>query len=27
LSAILEDVRKDPRRYTRGMICVFKCGK
>lgn len=25
LSAILEDVRKDPRRYTRGMICVFNC--
>jgi phospholipid/cholesterol/gamma-HCH transport system substrate-binding protein len=27
LSAILEDVRKDPKRYTRGMICVFNCGK
>jgi phospholipid/cholesterol/gamma-HCH transport system substrate-binding protein len=25
LGAILEDVRKDPRRYTRGVICVFRC--
>jgi phospholipid/cholesterol/gamma-HCH transport system substrate-binding protein len=25
LGAILEDVRKDPRRYTRGVICVFHC--
>jgi phospholipid/cholesterol/gamma-HCH transport system substrate-binding protein len=25
LGAILEDVRKDPRRYTRGMICVLNC--
>jgi phospholipid/cholesterol/gamma-HCH transport system substrate-binding protein len=27
LSAILDDVRKDPRRFTRGLICVFRCGK
>jgi phospholipid/cholesterol/gamma-HCH transport system substrate-binding protein len=27
LGAILDDVRKDPRRYTRGLICVFRCGK
>jgi len=25
LGAILEDVRKDPRRYTRGIICVWNC--
>jgi phospholipid/cholesterol/gamma-HCH transport system substrate-binding protein len=25
LGAILEDVRKDPGRYTRGVICVFRC--
>ena len=25
LGAILDDVRKDPKRYTRGMICVFHC--
>jgi len=25
LGAVLEDVRKDPRRYTRGVICVFRC--
>jgi phospholipid/cholesterol/gamma-HCH transport system substrate-binding protein len=25
LGAILDDVRKDPRRYTRGMICVLNC--
>lgn len=25
LGAILEDVRKDPRRYTRGLICVLPC--
>jgi len=23
LGAILDDVRKDPRRYTKGMICVL----
>ena len=27
LAAMLEDVKKDPRRYTRGLICVFRCGK
>ena len=27
LSAILGDVRREPRRYTRGLICVFKCDK
>lgn len=27
LGAILDDVRKDPRRFTRGLICVFRCGK
>jgi phospholipid/cholesterol/gamma-HCH transport system substrate-binding protein len=27
LGAILDDVRKDPRRYTKGLICVFRCGK
>ena len=25
LSAILDDVRKDPRRYLKGMICVLNC--
>ena len=25
LDAILGDVRKDPRRYLRGVICVFRC--
>ncbi|HEY9225666.1 MAG TPA: MlaD family protein [Gemmatimonadaceae bacterium] len=25
LSAILDDVRKDPRRYTRGLVCLWKC--
>ena len=25
LGAILEDVKKDPKRYTRGVICVFRC--
>lgn len=25
LGAILDDVRKDPRRYTRGLICVLPC--
>lgn len=25
LGAILEEVRKDPRRYTRGLICVLRC--
>ena len=25
LGAILDDVRKDPRRYTKGLICVFRC--
>jgi phospholipid/cholesterol/gamma-HCH transport system substrate-binding protein len=25
LGAILDDVRKDPHRYMRGMICVLKC--
>jgi phospholipid/cholesterol/gamma-HCH transport system substrate-binding protein len=27
LGAILDDVRKDPHKYTRGLICVFRCGK
>ncbi|MGH9889601.1 MAG: MlaD family protein, partial [bacterium] len=27
LGAILDDVRKDPRRYTRGLICFWNCGK
>src|SRR5262249_43564236 len=27
LGSILDDVRKDPRRFTRGLICVFRCGK
>ncbi len=27
LGAILDDVRKDPRRYTRGLICFWHCGK
>jgi len=25
LGAILDDVRKDPGRYTKGIICVFRC--
>jgi phospholipid/cholesterol/gamma-HCH transport system substrate-binding protein len=25
LDAVLADVRKDPRRYTKGLICVFRC--
>jgi phospholipid/cholesterol/gamma-HCH transport system substrate-binding protein len=25
LEAILADVRKDPRRFTKGLICVFRC--
>jgi phospholipid/cholesterol/gamma-HCH transport system substrate-binding protein len=25
LGAILDDIRKDPRRYLRGMICVLPC--
>ena len=25
LDEILADVRKDPRRYTKGLICVFRC--
>lgn len=25
LSAVLADVRRDPRRYTKGAICVFNC--
>jgi phospholipid/cholesterol/gamma-HCH transport system substrate-binding protein len=25
LGAVLEDVRRDPRRYTKGMICVLNC--
>lgn len=25
LGAVLSDVRRDPRRYTRGMICVLNC--
>jgi len=25
LSAIIDDVRKDPRKFTKGMICVFRC--
>jgi phospholipid/cholesterol/gamma-HCH transport system substrate-binding protein len=27
LSAMLGDVRREPRRYTRGMICVLNCDK
>ncbi|MGH7616735.1 MAG: MlaD family protein [Gemmatimonadaceae bacterium] len=27
LGAILDDVRKNPRKYTKGVICVFRCGK
>jgi phospholipid/cholesterol/gamma-HCH transport system substrate-binding protein len=25
LNAILEDIQKDPRKYTKGVICVFRC--
>lgn len=25
LSAIIDDVRKDPRKFTKGMICVLRC--
>lgn len=25
LSAVLADVRRDPRRYTKGAVCVFRC--
>jgi phospholipid/cholesterol/gamma-HCH transport system substrate-binding protein len=25
LDEILADVRKDPRRYTKGLVCVFRC--
>ena len=25
LGAVLTDVRRDPRRYTKGLVCVFKC--
>ena len=25
LNPIIEDVRKDPRKYTKGVICVFRC--
>lgn len=25
LSGILDDVKKDPRKYTKGLVCVFKC--
>ena len=25
LGAILDDVKKDPRKYTRGLVCVFRC--
>ena len=25
LDEILSDVRKDPRRYTKGLVCVFRC--
>ena len=25
LGAVLSDVRRDPRRYTKGMICVLNC--
>jgi phospholipid/cholesterol/gamma-HCH transport system substrate-binding protein len=25
LNAVLEDVRKDPRKYTKGLVCVFRC--
>jgi len=25
LNAILEDVQKDPRKYTKGLVCVFRC--
>ena len=27
LGSVLADVRRDPRRYTKGMICVINCGK
>jgi len=27
LCAVLTDVRRDPRRYTKGLICVIGCGK
>jgi phospholipid/cholesterol/gamma-HCH transport system substrate-binding protein len=26
LSSIIDDVRKNPRKFTRGLICVFHCG-
>ncbi len=25
IGAILDDVKKDPRKYTKGLICVFRC--
>jgi hypothetical protein len=25
LGGVLADVRRDPRRYTKGMICVLNC--
>jgi phospholipid/cholesterol/gamma-HCH transport system substrate-binding protein len=25
LSAVLADVRRDPRRYTKGLVCVINC--
>jgi len=25
LNAVLEDVQKDPRKYTKGLVCVFRC--
>jgi len=25
LDEIISDVRKDPRRYTKGLVCVFRC--
>jgi len=25
LGAILDDVKKDPHRYLKGMVCVFGC--
>ena len=27
LGAIIADVQKDPKKYTRGLICIFHCGK
>jgi hypothetical protein len=27
LAALLTDVRKNPREYFRGVVCVFRCNK